>query len=272
MIEIKNLTKKFRDKIAVDNLSLIVRPGVVTGFLGPNGAGKSTTLKMIIGLINPTQGEVKIDGKNYKDLIRPISKIGALIDGDAVNPKFTAKQHLELIATASGISIGRVEEMLKMVGLEKVKNKQIGEFSLGMKQRLGIATALLGDPKTVILDEPFNGLDVDGIHWLRGLTKELAEQGKAVLVSSHLMSEIQAIAEKIVVLAQGKLIADMTMEEMTNKSLSTYMKVNSENNRKFKSLLEKEGALIQSMNDEELHVHKLDMKQIGIIVSPPGYN
>ncbi len=265
MIEIKNLTKKFRDKIAVDNLSLIVRPGVVTGFLGPNGAGKSTTLKMIIGLINPTQGEVKIDGKNYKDLIRPISKIGALIDGDAVNPKFTAKQHLELIATASGISIGRVEEMLKMVGLEKVKNKQIGEFSLGMKQRLGIATALLGDPKTVILDEPFNGLDVDGIHWLRGLTKELAEQGKAVLVSSHLMSEIQAIAERIVVLAQGKLIADMTMEEMTNKSLSTYMKVNSENNRKFKSLLEKEGALIQSMNDEELHVHKLDMKQIGII-------
>jgi len=265
MFEIKNLTKKFRDKIAVDNLSLIVRPGVVTGFLGPNGAGKSTTLKMIIGLINPTQGEVKIDGKNYKDLIRPISKIGALIDGDAVNPKFTAKQHLELIATASGISIGRVEEMLKMVGLEKVKNKQIGEFSLGMKQRLGIATALLGDPKTVILDEPFNGLDVDGIHWLRGLTKELAEQGKAVLVSSHLMSEIQAIAERIVVLAQGKLIADMTMEEMTNKSLSTYMKVNSENNRKFKSLLEKEGALIQSMNDEELHVHKLDMKQIGII-------
>lgn len=214
MIEIKNLTKKFRDKIAVDNLSLIVRPGVVTGFLGPNGAGKSTTLKMIIGLINPTQGEVKIDGKNYKDLIRPISKIGALIDGDAVNPKFTAKQHLELFATASGISIGRVEEMLKMVGLEKVKNKQIGEFSLGMKQRLGIATALLGDPKTVILDEPFNGLDVDGIHWLRGLTKELAEQGKAVLVSSHLMSEIQAIAERIVVLAQGKLIADMTMEEM----------------------------------------------------------
>src|SRR5690554_2947050 len=265
MFEIKNLTKKFRDKIAVDNLSLIVRPGVVTGFLGPNGAGKSTTLKMIIGLINPTQGEVKIDGKNYKDLIRPISKIGALIDGDAVNPKFTAKQHLELIATASGISIGRVEEMLKMVGLEKVKNKQIGEFSLGMKQRLGIATALLGDPKTVILDEPFNGLDVDGIHWLRGLTKELAEQGKAVLVSSHLMSEIQAIAERIVVLAQGKLIADMTMEEMINKSLSTYMKVNSENNRKFKSLLEKEGALIQSMNDEELHVHKLDMKQIGII-------
>ena len=265
MIEIKNLTKKFRDKIAVDNLSLIVRPGVVTGFLGPNGAGKSTTLKMIIGLINPTQGEVKIDGKNYKDLIRPISKIGALIDGDAVNPKFAAKQHLKLIATASGISIGRVEEMLKMVGLEKVKNKQIGEFSLGMKQRLGIATALLGDPKTVILDEPFNGLDVDGIHWLRGLTKELAEQGKAVLVSSHLMSEIQAIAERIVVLAQGKLIADMTMEEMTNKSLSTYVKINSENNRKFKSLLEKEGALIQSMNDEELHVHKLDMKQIGII-------
>jgi len=220
---------------------------------------------MIIGLINPTQGVVKIDGKNYRDFNRPISKIGALIDGNSVNPKFTAKQHLEVIATTSGLSMGRVDEMLKMVGLVEVKNKPIGEFSLGMKQRLGIATALIGDPETVILDEPFNGLDVDGIQWLRALTKELAEQGKAVLVSSHLMSEIQAIAERIIVLAQGKLIADMTIEEMTNKSLNAYVKVNSENNMQLKSLLEKDGALIQFISDMELRVHKLDMKQIGII-------
>lgn len=267
MIEIKNLTKVFKDKTAVDNLSLTIRPGVVTGFLGPNGAGKSTTMKMILGLTNPTQGEVSIDGKYYKDLKKPISKIGALIDGNAVNPKLTAKQHLELIATASGLPIKRVEKMLQYTGLEKVKNKQIGEFSLGMKQRLGIATALLGDPETVILDEPFNGLDVDGIHWLRELTKDLARQGKAVLVSSHLMSEVQAIAERIIVLAQGKLIADMTIEEMSERSLSAYVKVRSENNRQLKALLEKKGVLIQENGNKNMHVHKLGMEEIGVIAN-----
>ena len=264
MIEIKNVTKVFKDITAVDNLSLVIRPGVVTGFLGPNGAGKSTTMKMILRLTRPTRGEIRIGGKKYKDLKNPVSKIGALIDGDAVNPKFTARQHLELIATASGLPAKRVEEVLKKSGLEKAKNKQIGEFSLGMKQRLGIAAALMGDPETVILDEPFNGLDVDGIHWLRNLAKELAEKGKAVLVSSHLMSEIQAIAERIIVLAQGRLIADMTIEEMSGRSLSAYVKVRSENNKQLKSLLEKSGALIKFVSDKELHVHKLDMKQIGI--------
>ena len=188
MIEIKNLTKVFKDKIAVDNLSLIIPQGVVTGFLGPNGSGKSTTMKMILALTKPTSGEVIIDGKNYEHLRNPIIKIGALIDGNAINPKLTANQHLELVATASGIPMDRVESMFHKTGLEKVKNKQIGEFSLGMKQRLGIAVALIGDPETIILDEPFNGLDVDGIHWLRELTKDLAKQGKAILVSSHLMS------------------------------------------------------------------------------------
>lgn len=265
MIEIKNLTKVFRDKIAVDDLSLVIRPGVVTGFLGPNGAGKTTTMKMILGLTKPTRGEVRIDGQSYKDLKNPLTRIGALIDGDAVNPAYTAKQHLELIATASGISLERVEEILKKTGLEKARDKAIGEFSLGMKQRLGIAAALIGDPQTVILDEPFNGLDVNGIQWLRNLTRELAERGKAVLVSSHLMSEIQAIAERIIVLARGKLIADMTIEEMANKSLSTYVKVRSENNRQLKSLLEREGALVQSAGKEGLHVHKFDMEKIGVM-------
>lgn len=265
MIEIRNLTKAFSAKIAVDHLSLIIRPGVVTGFLGPNGAGKSTTMKMILGLTQPTRGEVNIDGKPYTDLKNPISKIGALMDGNAANPHFTAKQHLGWIAAASGISQTRADEMLRMAGLEHVKNRPIGAFSLGMKQRLGIAAALLGDPDTVMLDEPFNGLDVDGIHWLRALTKELAGQGKAVLVSSHLMSEIQAIADRIVVLARGKLIADLTIEEMAAKSLSACVKVASENNQRLKSLLEKDGAWIQVANDAELHVHKLDMKQIGLI-------
>lgn len=265
MIELKNLTKTFKDKTAVENLSLVIRPGVVTGFLGPNGAGKSTTMKMILGLMKPTEGTVLIDGTKYQDLPNPLSKIGAFLDGNAVHPKYTAKQHLEFIATASGLPMERVVDVLQLTGLDKVMDKQIGEFSLGMKQRLGIAAALIGDPESIILDEPFNGLDVEGIHWLRKLIKDLAAQGKAVLVSSHLMSEIQAIADRVIVLAQGKLVADMTIDEMMKKSLSHYVKVICENNYKLRSLLEQNGAIVQSIGDKELHVHQFPMKQIGTI-------
>src|SRR5690606_4388082 len=187
------------------------RPGAVTGFLGPNGAGKSTTMKMILGLVRPTAGEVLVHGVRYGTLAHPARSIGALIDSEAVDPKYTARQHLELIATAGGLSRERVTFLLRQTGLQHVQHRPIGEFSLGMRQRLGIAAALLGDPGTVILDEPFNGLDVDGIQWLRWLVKDLARQNKAVLVSSHLMSEVEAIADRIVVLAQGKLVADMTV-------------------------------------------------------------
>lgn len=266
MIELKNLSKEYKDKRAVDELSLIIRPGVITGLLGPNGAGKSTMMKMILSLTKATQGEVTVDGVNYEKLNQPIKSVGTLIDTDAVDPKFTAKQHLELVTTASGISRERTKEVLKQTGLEKVENKQIGEFSLGMKQRLGIAVALIGDPGTIILDEPFNGLDVDGIKWLRKLLKDLAGQGKAILISSHLMSEIQAIAERIVVLAQGKLIADMTIEEMAANSLGEYIKVKSENNKKLHSLLIEQDSLAKLVNsNEEVHVHQLTMKQIGMI-------
>ncbi len=264
MIEIKNLSKNYRGKIAVDNLSFNIMSGVVTGFLGPNGAGKSTTMKMILNLARPSNGEVKINGQQYIDLEQPISKIGALIDADAVNPKLTAEQHLQLIATISGISSVRVDEMLQKAGLEKVRSKQIGEYSLGMKQRLGIAAALLGNPETVILDEPFNGLDVDGIKWLRNLTKDLALSGKAVLISSHLMSEIQAIAERFIVLAQGKLIADITIEEMSKKSYSSYLRVRSENNLKLQELLRKKGAFIQHMELDPLIVKNLEMEEVGV--------
>lgn len=265
MIELKNLTKTFKDKTAFENLSLVIRPGVVTGFLGPNGAGKSTTMKMILGLMKPTEGKVLIDGTKYQDLPNPIAKVGAFLDGNAINPKYTAKQHLEFIATASGLPMERVVNVLQQTGLDKVMDKQVGEFSLGMKQRLGIAAALIGDPESIILDEPFNGLDIDGIHWLRKLIKDLTAQGKAVLVSSHLMSEIQAIADRVTVLAQGKLVADMTIEEMMKKSLSHYVKVVCENNNKLKSLLEQNGAIVQSIGDTELHVHQFTMKQIGTI-------
>ena len=265
MIKIKNLTKSYKDKVAVDNLTVDIKPGVVTGFLGPNGAGKSTTMRMILNLVKPTKGEITIDGTRYTQLEQPIMKIGALIDANAVNPKFSARQHLELIATASSIPICRVDDILKETGLANVKDKRIGEFSLGMQQRLGIAAALLGDPEIVILDEPFNGLDVDGIKWIRSLTKELARQGKAVLISSHLMSEVQAIAERIIILAQGKLIADMTVKQMEERSLSSYLKVKSENNAILKGLLVKAGADIKERDLDSLHVRNTEMERVGII-------
>lgn len=265
MIEIKSLTKVYKDKVAVDNLSFDIKPGIVTGFLGPNGAGKSTTMRMILNLVKPSKGEVIIDGKHYIDLNQPISKIGALIDADALNPKLTALQHLRLMTTASGIPSSRIIEMLEKTGLEKVKDKQIEEYSLGMKQRLGIAAALLGNPETVMLDEPFNGLDVDGIKWLRSLAKNLAEEGKAVLVSSHLMSEVQAIAERIIVLAQGKLLADMSVEEISKKSYSGYLKIKSENNSKLEDLLKKNGAYISKGEEGSLQVRNVESEKIGII-------
>lgn len=265
MIELKNLTKVYKDKVAVDNLSFDIKPGVVTGFLGPNGAGKSTTMQMILNLVKPSKGEVIIDGKHYMDLNQPILKIGALIDADALNPKLTALQHLQLIATASGISSSRVIEMLEKTGLEKVRNKQIGEYSLGMKQRLGIAAALIGNPETIILDEPFNGLDVDGIKWLRNLAKDLAKEGKAVLVSSHLMSEVQAIAERIIVLAQGKLLADMSVEEISKKSYSGYLIIRSEDNSRLKNLLKINGAYIGKDEEDSLQARNIEVEKVGIL-------
>lgn len=265
MIELKSLTKEYKDKVAVDDLSFNIKPGVVTGFLGPNGAGKSTTMRMILNLVKPSKGEVIIDGEHYISLNQPIFKIGALIDADALNPKLTSFQHLQLIATASGISKDRVIEMLKKTGLEKVKNKKIGEYSLGMRQRLGIAAALLGDPETIILDEPFNGLDVDGINWLRSLIKDLAKQGKAVLVSSHLMSEVEAVAERIIVLAQGRLIADMSVEEISEKSFSGYLRIKSENNSKLEDILKKNKAYISKEGEDTLQVRKIQAEKAGIL-------
>ncbi|WP_080874652.1 ABC transporter ATP-binding protein [Oceanobacillus timonensis] len=264
MIEMNHLTKTFKGTISVNQLSLTIQPGVVTGFLGPNGAGKSTTMKMILGCMHPSEGSVTIDGQRYKNLKHPVSKVGAFIHADAVNPKLTAKQHLEIIAAASGISGKQITTMLKETGLEKVTDKPIGTFSLGMKQRLGIAAALLGDPETVILDEPFNGLDVDGIHWLRALTKRLAREGKAVLVSSHLMSEMQMIADRMIILAQGNLIADMTIDELAQNSLGSFVKVTCEDNDKLQAFLAKKGAEVKQAENGELHVYQLGKEQIGI--------
>lgn len=265
MIKLTSLTKKFGPKTAVDDLSLVIRPGVVTGFLGPNGAGKSTTMRMILGLVKPTSGEVLVNGVHYEGLADPIRKVGALIDSGAVNPKYTARQHLELMATVGGIPLQRVTSLLQQTGLQQVQDQQIGEFSLGMRQRLGIAAALLGDPETVILDEPFNGLDVDGIKWLRSLVKDLAKQEKAVLISSHLMSEVEAIADRIIVLAQGKLIADMTISELVQTSLSSFVRVRSEDNHALAVAITETGGVVQLRSDELMLVKGLETEVIGRI-------
>ncbi|KAB8127093.1 ATP-binding cassette domain-containing protein [Gracilibacillus oryzae] len=262
MIKLVNLTKKYGSKTAVDHLDLVLTPGAVTGFLGPNGSGKSTTMKMIISLVRPTLGEVVVDGKAYRDFPEPIKRIGTLIDPSALDKNLTAKQHLSIIATAANINPQQVEEMLRVTGLENAQNKKVKSYSLGMKQRLGIATALLGNPDTVILDEPFNGMDVDGIKWLRGLFKQLAKSGKSVLVSSHLMSEIQAVADRVVIIGQGKLLAHMTMDELKRRSLSSFIYVEANNLEKIKRVLLEKQAIVQHRK-AGLEVRNLDAKEIG---------
>ncbi|WP_230875639.1 ABC transporter ATP-binding protein [Paenibacillus campinasensis] len=262
LIKLANLTKKYGTKTAVDHLNLVLTPGTVTGFLGPNGSGKSTTMKMIISLVRPTLGDVVVDGKSYSDLPEPTKRVGTLIDPSALDNNLTAKQHLSIIATAANLNPRRVDEMLQITGLENVQNKKVKSYSLGMKQRLGVATALLGNPGTIILDEPFNGMDVDGIKWLRGLFKQLAESGKCVVVSSHLMSEIQAVADRVVIIGQGKLLADMTMDEMNRRSLSSYIYVEADDLDKITSVLLDKQASVQP-SKTGLEVRNLDAKEIG---------
>ncbi len=213
MIEARGLTKRYGDDLAVDELSFTVRPGVVTGFLGPNGAGKSTTMRMILGLDTPTGGSVTVNGKPYRQHPAPLREVGALLDARAVHPGRSAYHHLLALAQTHGIGRRRVNEVIDAVGLREVARRRAGGFSLGMAQRLGIATALLGDPRTIILDEPVNGLDPEGIRWIRALLRGLAEEGRTVFVSSHLMSEMALTAQHLVVIGRGRLIADTGVDE-----------------------------------------------------------
>ncbi len=214
MIEIRELTKRFGDKTAVDHITATVRPGVVTGFLGPNGAGKSTTMRAIVGLDRPTSGSVTVNGKRYADHAAPLREVGALLDAKAIHTGRTAYNHLLAMAATHGIGKSRVHEVIAMTGLEPVAKKRVGGFSLGMGQRLGIAAALLGDPQTLILDEPVNGLDPEGVMWVRQLTKHLASQGRTVFLSSHLMSEMAQTADHLIVLGRGRIIADAPVSEV----------------------------------------------------------
>jgi ABC-2 type transport system ATP-binding protein len=220
MIEVRGLTKRYGPAVAVDRLSFTVRPGTVTGFLGPNGSGKSTTLRMIMGLDFPDSGQARIGGRAYRELNWPLREVGALLEARAFHPGRTARSHLAALAASNRIPRARVDEALATVGLAEVAGRRAGKFSLGMAQRLGIATALLGDPEVLILDEPANGLDPEGIRWLRTLLQAQAAQGRTVLVSSHLISEMALTAEHLVVIGRGRLLADTSVAELSARSAS----------------------------------------------------
>jgi len=216
MIEIDGLTKRYGDKTAVDGLSFVVEPGVVTGFLGPNGAGKSTTMRLIAGLDRPTSGTVRVNGKHYPHAAAPMSELGILLDARSVHPGLSARSNLLALARTAGIGRRRVDEVIELAGLAEVAGTRAGGFSLGMGQRLGVAAALLGQPRTVVLDEPVNGLDPDGVRWIRLLLKSLADEGRTVFVSSHLMSEMAQTATRLVVVGRGKLITEASVEDFTS--------------------------------------------------------
>jgi ABC-2 type transport system ATP-binding protein len=218
MIEARGLVKRYRSTLAVDHLSFDVRPGAVTGFLGPNGAGKSTTMRMIMGLDQPSGGQVRIGRKTYDSLRWPLREVGALLEAKAFHPGRTARAHLTALAASNAISRRRVDEVLAITGIEKAADRRAGKFSLGMSQRLGIASALLGDPGVLLLDEPVNGLDPEGIRWIRTLMQELAAEGRTVLVSSHLISEMEHTAEALIVIGRGRLLAQTTVAQLSARS------------------------------------------------------
>jgi ABC-2 type transport system ATP-binding protein len=225
MITASHLTKRYRDTIAVDDVSFTVTPGRVTGFLGSNGAGKSTTMRMILGLDTPTSGSVTIDGVDYRRLRNPLRTVGALLDPNAVDPKRTARDHLRWLALSNGIDRRRVDAVLGLVGLGDVGNRRVGGFSLGMQQRLGLATALIGDPETVLLDEPINGLDPEGILWLRHLVRSMADEGRTVFISSHLMAEMAQTADDLIVIGRGQLIVAAPTADIVNRHARSWIRV-----------------------------------------------
>ena len=225
MIEAVGLVKRYGPKTAVDGITISVKPGIVTGFLGPNGAGKSTTMRMVMGLDKPTAGSVTVNGLPYAQHKSPLTQVGALLEARAVHPGRSAEQHLRVLAATHGLPAKRVGEVIELTGLESVANKRVGGFSLGMGQRLGIASALLGDPSTLILDEPVNGLDPEGVLWVRNLARYLASQGRTVFLSSHLMSEVALTADHIIVIGRGKILADQSVADFTASSSRRYVRV-----------------------------------------------
>jgi ABC-2 type transport system ATP-binding protein len=270
MIEAHGLTKRYGDTLAVDGLSFTVRPGVVTGFLGPNGAGKSTTMRMILGLDAPTSGSVTVNGRPYREHAAPLREVGALLDARSVHPGRSAYHHLLALAQTCGIRRSRVDEVIAAVGLEGAARRRAGGFSLGMGQRLGIAAALLGDPRTVLLDEPVNGLDTEGIRWIRSLLRELAAEGRTVFVSSHLMSEMAMTAQHLIVIGRGRLIADTGMEEFIAGAAPAVVRVRSTDPAALAALLRSREVAVSETGDGVLAVSGVSTDQVGRLAGAAG--
>jgi len=270
MIEAIGLTKRYGRLVAVDDLSFTVQAGRVTGFLGPNGAGKSTTMRMILGLDRPTAGRVLIDGKPYAELHRPLRTVGALLDAKWVHPNRSARAHLRWLAKSNGLPNRRVDEVLESVGLTQVAGKNAGGFSLGMSQRLGIAAALLGDPRVLLFDEPVNGLDPEGILWIRTFMQNLAAEGRTVLVSSHLLSEMALTASDLVVIGKGKLISQSSTAEFIDRSTGNSVLVRSPALAKLGPLLVDKGFTVRDGADGALSVSGATSDQIGDIAAANG--
>ncbi|WP_324013236.1 ABC transporter ATP-binding protein [Microbacterium sp. JZ37] len=262
MITAENLTKRFGAKTAVDGISFEVRPGQVTGFLGPNGAGKSTTMRMIVGLDRPDAGSVTVNGRPFAQHAAPLTEVGALLDAKAVHPGRTAEAHLRMLAATHGIGMARVAEVMELTGIAGVAKRRIGGFSLGMHQRLGIAATMLGDPHTLILDEPVNGLDPEGVHWVRGFVRSLAAEGRAIFLSSHLMSEMAQTADHIIVLGKGRILADAPVGDFLRGSERERTRVRSSDARRLGLLLADPGVAITQAAADTLDVEGLPAAQI----------
>ena len=270
MIEAHALSKRYGSTLAVDRLSFDVRPGVVTGFLGPNGSGKSTTMRMIMGLDAPDGGEAKVNGRRYHDLSWPLHEVGALLEARAIHPGRSAFAHLWMLAQTHGIARSRVDEVIELVGLTSVAGRRAGKFSLGMGQRLGIAAALLGDPGVLLFDEPVNGLDPDGIRWVRNLLKSLAREGRTVFVSSHLMSEMALTAEEVVVIGKGRLIAQTSVDELTSRGSDNAVRVVSPSAETMVTLVHDAGGTVAREEDDSLTVRGLTAPRIGELAASGG--
>jgi ABC-2 type transport system ATP-binding protein len=270
VIEAQALTKRYGETLAVDDLSFTVQPGVVTGFLGPNGAGKSTTMRLILGLDAATSGSVTVNGTPYHSTHRPLTEVGALLEARSVHGGRSAYNHLLCVAQTNGIPAKRVDEVLELVGLTGVAKRRSAAFSLGMGQRLGIATALLGDPKVLLLDEPVNGLDPEGILWVRNLLKHFASIGKTVFVSSHLMSEMALTADRLIVIGRGKLIADAATDELIRTSAETHVRARSPQADALAAALTAAGAAVDRDGDGALSIHGSTTEQVGEIAAREG--
>jgi len=262
MLQIDHLTKRYSSTLAIDDLSFDVKPGVVTGFLGPNGSGKSTTMRIILGLDHPTKGRAIVNGKSYGELKDPLREVGALLDAKSVHPGRTARNHLRALAASNKIKRSRVDEVLEFVGITSVANKKVGDYSLGMSQRLGIAAALLGDPGILLFDEPVNGLDPEGIRWIRDFFRSLANEGRTVFVSSHLMSEMAVSADQIIVIGRGRFITQGSIDDLTATANGTVF-VRTSDTKKMIAIVTSKNGIIHEENEQGLTIGGLTSDEVG---------